>query len=423
MMKTNWRVCLVLICACLFTTSELHAQKINAASQRSIAEALQRHLNNHPSVFPLEACEGGVQNVATGMQSIYFGYGERRYSDHTDFHPAMDIGYFPRQTGDVKTADGKTWKVRSPQSYLKKIYAIQKGLLVSAAKNISGYKIILQHRVETPYFDDQGRAYHEYFTSYRHVDSRSLDYLTGLAKKETGNEQASVQDITGKHVFEAGELIGFAGFNPNSKIVLPRAHLDFSLHVFADPKKGANIRNYSINPLLLFPAFDYGNPRAHQIEDTGVPAYRLVINQDTIVAPTNNKDGKFRIEIHAGGFSADGAWMVTRYYALNAMHVTVQNDGGKLADFVLDRQQKQGYDASSYNALDNPDTSRPYFDAPLDEQGDVFLVDAVLPSTWFGDLQYDWSQSGSVFVKVSSVWDGYLDGHYTMIEIPMAVEQ
>lgn len=421
-MKSYSPLCLIMIVAWQVTATDIHAQNIDSASYQSIAKAFQMEIKHNPSVFPFESFEGGKQNYPQGFRSVYFGYGERRYSDRYDFHPAMDVGYFPREKGHVETADGKTWEVRSPQSYLKKIYAIQEGLLVSAAKNISGYKIILKHQLNTPYFDDQGRAYHEYFTSYRHVDSRSLEYLSELAKNVTGDDQASVEDIVGKHIFEAGDLIAYAGFDPNSKVVLPRSHLDFSLHVFLDAKKGSNIRKYSVNPLLLFPPLKYANPKTHVIGESGVPAYRFVINQDSIVAPTKHKDGKFLIEIHAGGVSGGGSNVISRYYALDAMQVSVTNDDRELAVFTLDRQQKTGYDASTYNTLDNPNISKPYFNAPLDEQGDVYRMETVLPRTWFGNIQYDWSKSGSVSVKVSSIWDGYLDGHYSVIDIPMPRE-
>ncbi len=421
-MKSVWREFLLLTGACLISTTALHAQTIDAASHQSIVEALQYQAKNQPPVFPLASMQDSVQSITDGLRNVYFGYGERRYSDHTDFHPAMDVGYFPRETGDVATADGKTWTIRSPKSYLKKIYAIQKGLLVSAAKNISGYKIILKHQLDKPYRDDQGRVYHEYFTSYRHVDSRTLDYLTRLARETTGNDEASVEDIIGKHIFEAGDLIAVAGFDPNSKIVLPRSHLDFSLHVFLDAKKGTNIRKYSVNPLLLFPAFEYGDPQTHQISLSGAQSYHFVVSQDSIVAPSSAKDGRFQIEIHAGGLDADGNYAATRYFALNAMHVTVFNDAKELAAFTLDRHQKLGYDASSYQTLDNPDKMKPYFDAPLDEQGDVYLMGAVLPKRWFDDIHYDWSRDGSVSVKISSIWDGSPDPHHLEIDIPLTAK-
>jgi hypothetical protein len=418
-MRTGWRVCLFLIGACLFTTSDLYAQKIDAVSYQSIVEALQFQVKIHPSVFPLGSMEGVVQSVPDGLRNVYFGYGERRYSDRTDFHPAMDVGYSPLETGDVITAFGKTRKVRAPKSYLKRIYAIQKGVLVSAAKNSTGFKIILKHRLEKPYYDSEGRAYHEYFTSYRHVDIRSLAFLTKVARLVTKNEKATYEDIIGKQVFSAGDLIAFVGYNPNTTTVLPRSHLDFSLHVFLDANKGANIRKYSLNPLLLFPAFEYGDPESHQTESSGVPAYQFVIDQETIVPPSRRKDGHFQIEIHAGGLSADGSYSATRYYALNALHVAVFNDGKELAAYTLDRHQKLGYDTSSYDGLDNPDDHRPYFDPPLDEQGDVFLMEALLPKRWFKEMDYDWSKDGSVSIKVSSIWDGSLEGHHLTFDIPL----
>jgi hypothetical protein len=418
-MRTCWQVCSLLIGACLLMTSELYAQQIDAASHQSIVEALQFQVKSHPSTFPLGSMEGRAQSVPDGLRNVYFGYGERRYSDRTDFHPAMDVGYFPLETGDVITAYGKTRKVRAPKSYLKPIYAIQKGVLVSAAKNSSGYKIILKHTLEKPYYDGEGRAYHEYFTSYRHVDIRTLVYLTKLARVVAKNDQATYEDIIGKQVFDAGDLIAFVGYNPNIKSTLPRSHLDFSLNVFPDANKGINIRKYSLNPLLIFPAFEYGDPQSHQLEASGVPAYQFVIDPKTITPPSRRKNGHFQIEIHSGGLTADGSYSTTRYFALNAMHVTVINDGKELAEYTLDRHQKLGYVTSSYEGLDNPDKDLPYFDPPLNEQGDVFLMDVVLPKRWFKDIDYDWSKDGSVAIKVSSIWDGSLDGHHLTIDIPL----
>ncbi len=65
---------------------------------------------------------------------------------------------------------------------------------------------------------------------------------------------------------------------------------------------------------------------------------------------------------------------------------------------------------------------KPYFDAPLDEQGDVYLMGAVLPKRWFDDIHYDWSRDGSVSVKISSIWDGSPDPHHLKIDIPLTAK-
>ena len=421
-MKTYRLFFILMLTFCTCAATNLQAQKIDAESLRSIVAALQSQVKKHPSTFPLESLDDGAQGVAAGLQNVYFGYGERRYTTRTDFHPAMDAGYFPRETGEVMTAYEKTQEVRAPKSYLKKIYAMQKGLLVSAEMKSTGYKIILKHTLEQPYYDSEGRAYHEYWTCYRHVDVRSLVYLGLLARKILGNEKATHADLVGKHTFEAGELIAFVGFDPNFKTGLPRSHLDFSLHFFADPDKGTNIRKYAMNPLLLFPPFQYADPRAHQPGEDGVPAYQFVIDAQSIVPPTRRKNGRFQIEIPAGGLATDGTYIPTRYFALNAMQVSVFNGGRELATYSIDRHQKLGYDTSSYNELDNPEESKPYFQAPLDEQGDIYQMQAVIPAKWLKSIDYDWSKAGSVSVRVASIWDGYLEGHFHAFEIPLAVK-
>jgi hypothetical protein len=245
---------LVLFCACLFTCNSVHAQKIDSASLTSIVEALQNQVSENPSAFPLESYEGGIQSLEKGLGQVYFGYGERRYSHRFDFHPAMDVGYFPTEIGQVTDESGESWEVRAPQNYLKKVYAIQKGELVSMALISSGYKLILKHALKAPYYDNNGRAYHHYYTCYRHLDSRSLSYLNGIAKEFTNDPEATYKELFGKYVFEAGEQIALVGFSPDkSSVGIPRAHLDFSLNLFGDPNKGKNIRNYALNPLLLFP--------------------------------------------------------------------------------------------------------------------------------------------------------------------------
>lgn len=395
------------------------AQEIDAKSHRSIIEALQLHIKDHPSVFPLEAYEGGVQSYVDGLRYPYYGYGERRYTTRTDFHPAFDVGYFPLETGIVKEVRGNERNVRSPQSYLKKIYAIQEGLLFSLELKSTGFKVILEHTLEEPYFDSEGRAYHKFYTCYRHVDARSLVYLSLLAREVLQDDKATYKDIVGRYVFEAGETIAFVGFDPTVRSTPSRAHLDFSLHPFPDPDSGTNIRKYSLNPLLLFPPFGYGDPHAHQMESDSPPVYRFVIDSKTVSAPTKRRDGSFQIAIHAGGMSAAGTFSATRYFALNAMEITVFNDGKQLGEYTVDRHRKLGYDTSSYEKLDGYDERYPHFSAQLGEQGDVYQMGAVIPARWLKKMNYDWSKPGSISIRITSIWDGYLAGHSQTVEIPL----
>jgi hypothetical protein len=150
-----------------------------------------------------------------------------------------------------------------------------------------------------------------------------------------------------------------------------------------------------------------------------VPAYQIVAEEEAIVPPTRRRDGRIRIEIHSGGLSTNGAYTATRYFALNAMQITVFNDGKELATYTVDRHQKLGYDTSSYDQLDQVDKKRPHFSAPLGEQGDVFRMQAVLPARWLKEIDYDWSRPGSISIGIASIWDGYLSGHNHLIEIPL----
>jgi hypothetical protein len=170
---------------------------------------------------------------------------------------------------------------------------------------------------------------------------------------------------------------------------------------------------------LLFPVFDYGDPRTHRAGSPGLPAYRFVVDRDTILAPGKGRDGEFQIAIEAGGLSGDGSYWATGYFALNSMQVTVFNAGKELATHTLDRDRRLGYDPSSYEGLDNPDRNRPYFDAPLDAQGNVYRIRAVLPGSWFEAIGYDWSKGGSVTVTIASVWDGSFEGHNKTFEISL----
>ena len=417
-MKTLRQCGFLMMLACGLLSTSLYAQEINDESYRSIVAALQSQQQSHASVFPLATTGGEQQSVADGLRLTYFGFGERRFSDRTDFHMSLDVTYGPLETGDIETVDQNTRRVRAPESYLKKIYAIQEGLLVSAGPNSTGNKLILKHTLDRPYVDHQGREYHEYYTSYRHVDTRTLIYLSLMARKLLNDEEASYKDLVGKHVFPAGDTIAFVGFDPNSS-GYPRSHLDFSLHVFKDASKGSNIRKYSINPLLLFPAFEYADPHSHQLTTDSMPAYQFVIDKESQVIPQKRKSGKFQIEIPAGGLADDDSFKASRYFALNAVEFTVYNDGKELATHILNRDQRLGYDPSSYDGLDNPDESKPYFDAPLDEQGDVYQMGVVIPRTWFKDIDYDWSKGGVVHVTVSSIWSENLEGHGLSFEMPL----
>jgi hypothetical protein len=409
-----------LLLLCVFAWSSVNAQQMDSASHRSILETLQNHTQENPSVFPLEAYEGGIQSFVDGMRYPYFGYGERKYSHRDDFHPAFDVAYEPMETGDVTTLLGKTRTVRAPQTYLKRVYAIQKGTLYSAALIPSGYKVVLKHTLQEPYFDRKGRPHHNYFTSYRHLDVRSMVYLSLLARRVTNNMTATFEDLIGKHEFESGEIIAFVGFSPANSKTPPRSHLDFSLNLFSKPNTGQYIRDYSMNPLLLFPPFEYADPYSPNAAADGVPVYQFVANADESSTPTKKKDGRIAIEIHAGSTSIDGEFEPRRYFALNAMQITVTNDGEEIGAYVVDRHQKLGYETSSNDRLDNANQKKPHFEAPIGEQGDVFRIDAVIPARWLRKLKYDWSKSGEVTVKISSIWDGYLDGHNMTLVIPLS---
>jgi hypothetical protein len=410
----------VILFLCTIVWSSSGAQQIDAASHRSIISALQNHVQENPSVFPLEALEGGVQSFVDGMRYPYFGYGERMYSHRTDFHPAFDVAYEPLEIGDVTTVLGNSRTVRGPQTYLKRVYAIQKGVLYSAALIPSGYKVVLKHTLEEPYYDNKGRPYLEYFTSYRHLDARSMVYLSLVAKRVTNNEKAIYNDIIGKHEFAAGEVISFVGFSPALTKTPPRSHLDFSLNLIAKPNTGQYIRDYSMNPLFLFTPFEYADPYSYRIADNGVPVYQFVVPPGEIVPPTKRNDGMINIEIHSGSVAPDGEFEALRYFALNAMQVAVFNDGEEIGSYTIDRHQKLGYETSSNDQLDNPDKKKPHFLAPLDEQGDVFEMTGVVPARWLKKLKYDWSKPGKVSIRVSSIWDGYLQGHSKTIEIPLS---
>ena len=192
---------LILTSMYLFACGNLFADKINAASAASIVEALHKQQQVNPAVFPLEAFDGGTQSLVDGLRLNYFGYGERRYTHRFDFHPAMDVGYFPTEVGNVKTESGESWQVRAPQTYLKKVYAVQQGELVLIRNQASGYKVILKHELENPYYDNDGKPYRHYYTVYRHLDSRSLAYLDGLAKAHTGDDKATHEDLFGEYCF------------------------------------------------------------------------------------------------------------------------------------------------------------------------------------------------------------------------------
>lgn len=394
----------MLFCAAVLASGNAVADKIDTASLESIVAALQYQARTSPPAFPMESYEGGEQSVIDGFRQAYFGYGERRYTSRTDFHPAMDVGYFPTETGYVTTEQGEKVNVRAPQSYLKKIYAIQKGEFVSIANSSYGYKIVLKHTLEKPYYDNDGKPWYDYYTCYRHLDSRSLAYLDEVARKFTGDPDATYEALAGKYIFEAGEQIALAGFPPADNPELPRAHLDFSLNLFDNPNKGSSIRNYALNPLLLFPPIAYANGAG---APDGQPVYTIGVDDASIVPPAEGKDGQFVVSVSC----MQNESTPCRYYALNALDVQLFSDGEPVASHRLDRQTKAGYRTESYDMLDAPDTSAPYFYAPLGVQADVYEMTVVLPADWFARQHYDWSKSGMLSIELSSIWQGYLDGH------------
>ena len=150
-----------------------------------------------------------------------------------------------------------------------------------------------------------------------------------------------------------------------------------------------------------------------------LPAYRFGVDESGIVTSGKDRDGQFVLQIHSGGLSADGEYLVSRYFALNGLDLVLMNDGEQLGTYHIDRHRKSGYSTESYELMDYPNRSIPHFLAPLGEQGDVFKMAVVLPKTWFEEKQYDWSKDGSVSIKISSIWGGYLEGHSHSFTIPL----
>lgn len=106
----------------------------------------------------------------------------------------------------------------------------------------------------------------------------------------------------------------------------------------------------------------------------------------------------------------------------NAMTITVHNDGKQLANVHIDRQLKSRYDTSSFERLDVPNESIPHFDPLLDEQEDVFRMNAVLPTSWLRELKYDWTKTGKLSITVGSIWAPVHDGHSHSFEIPLGTD-
>ncbi|MBT8075990.1 MAG: hypothetical protein KJN61_05935, partial [Gammaproteobacteria bacterium] len=79
-MKNQRLFFILMFTFCTCAVTNLQAQEIDAESHRSIVAALQSHVKKHPSTFPLESLDGGAQDFAEGLQNVYFGYGERRYT-------------------------------------------------------------------------------------------------------------------------------------------------------------------------------------------------------------------------------------------------------------------------------------------------------------------------------------------------------
>jgi hypothetical protein len=409
----------VLLAIIVLSTMPAHANdnRINADAYFSIVDALQNQVQLTPSAFPLEARNGGTQALAQGLSVTYFGYGERAFSTRTDFHPAFDLGYDPKEIGKVKTVKGKTQRVRSPKTYLKRVYAIQAGKLVSIESKSNGFKMILQHQLEQSYVNVNGKKFSSYYTSYRHLDIRSIAYLTLLAREISGNKEASYRDLFGKHIFAAGDIIAFVGYSPAPSKIPPRAHLDFSLNMYDDPDNGKNIRDFSLNPLLLFRPFVYEDPKTYKLTTNELAAYQIKFDSASLETPREKQDGYVNIQVQAGGINSEGEFEASRYFALNEVDLEVFNNGKVVGTYRINRQLKLGYDTSSYKNLDNYNMTRPYFKSPLQEQSNIYNMGLVVPSKWLKSIGYDWQKSGKIKLRAASIWDGYLDGHHEFFEI------
>jgi hypothetical protein len=280
----------------------------------------------------------------------------------------------------------------------------------------TGFKMILQHQLEQPYKDVNGKEFSSYYTSYRHLDIRSVAYLTLMAREISDDKEASYRDLFGQHVFAAGDMIAFVGFSPEPSKIPPRAHLDFSLNMYDDPDKGQNLRDFSLNPLLLFQAFVYQDPSTFTLTDNNISAYKISFDKSSLTKPQVKLDASIDIQLKAGGINAQGNFEATRYFALNEVSIKVFNGDEVIGAYIINRHLKLGYNTSSYTKLDNYNLNFPYLDSPLQEQSDIYKMGVVVPAKWLKKIGYDWQKSGKIEMRAASIWDGYLEGHYQSFE-------
>lgn len=305
---------------------------------------------------PVASMDAGGGVIHFDPVESAFGPRHQHSTDRYDFHRGIDV--------DGSQGDD--------------IFAVTDGVFYEYREfSAGGHTVILRHDFDSTKTIN-GRSYDHYYTYYMHLFDDAGDGVAGTDDLVSG-WTAYKDDPNAATVINAGDHIGEMG-NSGSSGGDPYAdHLHMELRVGATTSLIYQLENVGtttqhgfdphVNPLLFFEPNTFGDP-----------GYDPTLQQ-------------------VGGY-LDG---VTIEYStddenplLNRIEVEIVEVGTDIVQdtHVLDYNLREGFDATTLEALDDPDDDFPYMD----------------PQT-FGDTAIAFTTE----IEVPGIWlNGYLDGNYRL---------
>jgi hypothetical protein len=251
-----------------------------------------------------------------------------------------------------------------------------------------GHIVILRHDFDTPQ-SYQGKTLNYYYTWYLHLyddggagSAGTDDIVSGWTSIVSGN--GTPTQIT------AGTQIGWMGDSGSPGGGASYApHLHFELRIGSNASLEYQLDNPGstqwgfdphVNPMLLFNPYTYGS--------TGVGQYDQLLALEAPVAPG---------EDIVMGYTLTNDDMPV----FNRVEVVIRDKATQTtqASHTLDLNEREGYDASTTEALDTQDTSVPYLD-PAGITDTEWVSTIVVPAEWAAGYDEDYE----VVFTVSDIW-------------------
>lgn len=225
--------------------------------------------------------------------------------------------------------------------------------VVEALRNFTGggLTVIVRHQFSEPVtLHPNLPSFDQFFSLYMHL---------------------SEWTVVENQIVGAGELVGRAGLTGST--VSPHLHIEVRVATWCSQESSCNSFGFDphVHPLLAMEA------------EVSSISFNVVQSLNSTQAAV--------VRIETDDVNPD----------LNRYFVQVTDGEVSRRSHILDLNLRSGFDASSTEALDTPDTSKPYL-SPLSfgYTSSTWSIDVVIPSDWVGSLQ----PTEIVVLSLTDIW-------------------